>query len=234
LMMFAPARGIRLLSAALACQMLLGCSLPTLDQQPDGQTADRPRATREQGDSQDPERQAQRRAEYFRRNLNRISQNIVMIRAEVAGTVTRGAGIIFSRRRDAVLIVTANHVVRRGTAEPTDVTVTLKTLPDAMIKARLLARFDRERDVAVLEVRDLRERGIDPCKLEMDVLAERGLNRGHGVYPLGNPNGVRWGMPVTPDHIAEVREAQITFQSAFISSGHSGGALLDEEGLVVE
>src|SRR5262249_29505687 len=53
------------------------------------------------------------------------------------------------------------------------------------------------------------------------------------VLPVGNPNGVSWAIPVKPDNIAQVNGSEIVFQSTFISSGHSGGALIDTEAKLI-
>jgi hypothetical protein len=57
--------------------------------------------------------------------------------------------------------------------------------------------------------------------------------RGHGrdrVYAVGHPNGVAWATQLTPDLVAGVDSANVTFQSSFVGPGHSGGALLRERG----
>jgi ankyrin repeat protein len=88
--------------------------------------------------------------------------------------------------------------------------------------------------VAVLEV-DLQASGqFDPCSLVLFQLSEgQHLKRGDIVVALGNPQGIGWGMSVTPEAIGSVEHDKLLFQSTFLSPGHSGGALLDGDGRII-
>ena len=158
--------------------------------------------------------------------LEQSSQLIVMIESEN----TLGAGIVFGREDDRIYIATVNHVVRKG-KEAGLLKVMFRGLPEKWLEARLLEHFDSDLDLAVISVENAAGHGIDFCGLPVDRLAETSiLKRGDEVYPVGYPGGAPWGMPVAPDRIAQMIGKQITFQSAFISTGHSGGGLLNEHG----
>jgi ankyrin repeat protein len=152
---------------------------------------------------------------------------IVQISGRFGDASTFGAGITFARDKDRFYIVTANHVVRRGTEEASDLQIRSPALTDRPLAARLLPEFDYALDLAVISVADLKAQGVDGCTVPLDRLAEPNpAERGLEVYPLGNPNG-QWVVPVRPDVVVEVKGDEISFQSAVIARGHSGGGLLD-------
>jgi ankyrin repeat protein len=161
--------------------------------------------------------------------LEQSSRLIVMIEGEN----TMGAGIIFGRQDDRIYIATANHVVRKG-REAGHLKVLFRGLPEKWLEARLLEHFDSDLDLAVISVENAAGHGIDFCGLPVDRLLEAiELKRGDAVYPVGYPGAAPWGMPVAPDRVAQLIGKQITFQSAFISTGHSGGGLLNEQGELI-
>ena len=156
---------------------------------------------------------------------------IVMVNAALDGGENFGGGIIFGRSANGIFIVTANHVVRRGSIEAGNIRVKLRDASNTAIEAALLPNADKEMDVAVLKVTILRGHNFDPCSLTMDALGNvEEVRRGDGVYPVGAPNGIPWAMPVVPDRVAQLLDGQVIFQSSFITVGHSGGALLSENG----
>jgi len=162
----------------------------------------------------------------------RATELVVMIQSQLG----LGAGIIFGRKDDRVYIAAANHVVRQGTVEAENIQVMLKGLPGQWLRVDLMEHFNANSnmDLAVLALDDLKRHGIEFCSLPINRLGNPGnMKRGDPVYPVGYPNGAPWAIPIVPDRIAQVVGQQITFQSAFISSGHSGGALLNEGGELI-
>jgi len=157
-----------------------------------------------------------------------------MIGGSLGGMPTFGAGIIFAREKDRLYAVTANHVVRSAGAAASTLTVRLRMAPSKELPAHLLAQFDVSLDLAVLSIDNLAAQGINVCSLSLDRLAEPNTaKRGDSVYPVGNPNGVPWSMPVRPDAISDVSEDNIIFQSSMIARGHSGGGLINTDGQLV-
>lgn len=170
------------------------------------------------------DRESQEDAGSFQRELEQTSQLIVMVTVERSG-----AGIIFGREKDRLLIATAYHFLHRGDEHP-PVRVELKSMPNKLLNATLL-KYDAAADLAVLSVE---KQGINVCSLPFDRLGNAAkLGRKDAVSAVGNPNGVHWAMPVDPDKISEITPKEIVFQSNFISEGHSGGALLNEKAALV-
>jgi ankyrin repeat protein len=173
-------------------------------------------------------------AQNFDKQLTDTLKLVVMIHAQLGAAPVFGAGIVFGREKDRLYILTANHVVRRGDAEATGIQVNLRSLPARALPARLLPQSDRELDIAVVAVENLASQGIDVCALRLDRLGDpAALRRGSAVYPVGNPNGAAWGMPVSPDQVSMVTGDEIAFQSPFLAVGNSGGALLDADARLV-
>ena len=161
-------------------------------------------------------------------------QIVVMIRCTIDGEPSIGAGILVGSANDRLYVVTANHVVRRGTTECADIRVELRSLPGEPVPATLTTRFDAKRDVAVLAIAGVRAKGIDPSTLPFDRLGDpASLARGDGVRALGNPEGRPWGSNVATSPIASANDSVIVFETAQVVPGHSGGALLDVRGQIV-
>jgi ankyrin repeat protein len=159
---------------------------------------------------------------------------IAMISGRVAGRDTFGAGIIVGREEDRLYVVTANHVVRSGDQTAGDLVVHLRDFPTLDLAATVLDTADPKQDIAVLRVNGLSTHGIDTCALPFARLGDdEAARRGADVYAVGNPNGVPWSMPVLPDRISQAVGDHLSFQSQFISQGHSGGGLLDSRGLLI-
>ena len=158
------------------------------------------------------------------------THSVVLVRNASGAPI--GGGVIVGRARGGLLVATADHVVRRGD-EKLVVTVALRRLPERQLPARVLEARDTAIDLAVLEV-SLAGTGIDACSIDFGRLADSAAaQRGDAVYPLGHPNGVPWALPVVPDRVSMIAADALQFQSQFISPGHSGGTLLDKDGLVL-
>ena len=172
--------------------------------------------------------------EQVRADLDKAARAVVSIDAKIGERTLLGAGVVAMRERDAVVVVTANHVVRQGATEARDIVVRFKDRPQLALAATLLTGFDKSDDLAAFRVERLREQGIDPCALPALPFATlQVVRRGHGVYPIGNPAGVAWRVPVAPDTVTEVGARTVTFQSALIDNGHSGGGLFNTFGDLV-
>ena len=178
---------------------------------------------------QEADRAARQRDDEARREV--ALKSVVVLTARLAGGPTTGAGIVFGRAGGALYVVTANHVVRRGNSQAQDIVVGVRARSAQRVPASLTSHADAVMDLAVIAVPSGAEHGLNVCAWPFDVLGDaNALKRGDPVYPVGNPNGVPWGMPVMPDRIAQVSQDGFVFQSTLLSAGHSGGAVLGEHG----
>lgn len=163
-----------------------------------------------------------------------VEQLVVMIRCTLDGQESIGAGIIFGAANDRLYVVTANHVLRLGTTEATNIRVELRSLPGEPVLATLTTTFDAKRDLAVLSISGVKAAGIDVARIPFDRLgAPSSLARGDGVFALGYPQGRPWGSNVAPAPISSTSDSLITFETTLVSRGQSGGALLNQRREIV-
>ena len=161
-------------------------------------------------------------------------QIVVMIRCTLDGEPSIGAGILVGTANDRLYVVTANHVVRRGATEATDIRLELRGLPGEPVAAVLTTRFDAQRDVAVLSIAGVQTKGIDVAQLPFDRLGDpSALARGDDVRALGYPQGRPWGTSVAASPLASVSDSLLVFETSQVVPGNSGGALLDARGQIV-
>jgi alpha-tubulin suppressor-like RCC1 family protein len=166
--------------------------------------------------------------------LRETEQIVVMIRCTLDGESSIGAGIVFGTANDRLYVVTANHVVRRGATEATDIKLELRGLPGEPVAATLTTRFDAKRDLAVLSIAGVRAKGIDAAQLPFDRLGDPAtLSPRDGVRPLGFPQGRPWGISVAAAPLASVSDSLLVFETSQVVPGYSGGALLDTRDQIV-
>lgn len=160
--------------------------------------------------------------------MRQASKLVVMIKGQLDGAETIGAGIIIGVGNDRLYIVTANHVVRRGTREAQDLKLNFRFLPGEQIEAILLEHQDIQFDIAVLCVVDLERNRIPVDALPFDRLGDSNvLEREDAVYHVGFPLGRPWKVNVKPDWVSEKGRGLIKFESNSIGAGNSGGGLFN-------
>jgi ankyrin repeat protein len=168
---------------------------------------------------------------YRRRRAN--LRLVVMLEGSLDDSPVVGAGIVFARSGDALYIVTANHVIRRGAAVAKDIRVKFKDNPDSSFAAVPASHFDADSDIAVLTVSLKQLKGVDYCSWFTYLVNTDAPTRGDAVYPVGNPHGFEWTVSVKPEVVAQTRSDRILFQSTALAPGFSGGALLDRNGRLI-
>jgi S1-C subfamily serine protease/Tol biopolymer transport system component len=164
--------------------------------------------------------QVDRQAEEQIKNL------IVVVRTSFADGADTGAGILFSAEPGRLLLLTANHVVRKGAQAAKTVDVEFRWRPGEQVTAQLLEASDPILDLAVVSVSAL----APPNLLRFDRLGNpEKVNRGDPVFAVGHPNGKLWESSERPDVMSQKDGIHLFFQSSFIRPGHSGGALVNDK-----
>ena len=159
-------------------------------------------------------------------------QLVVMIDGKFGDESSIGAGIIFDKRPDSLYIVTANHVVRRGTTEAGDIGVRLLKVPGQRLPAKLLEK-STERDLAVLRVDGVSAFQSELASIRLDRLGDlEAVKVKDEVYTVGQPNAIRWNVSAGGDRITRVDEG-FAFQSSTVAPGSSGGALFNAQWLLI-
>jgi hypothetical protein len=166
-----------------------------------------------------------------------IKNLIVMIQSKLPQGEEVGAGIIFGQNQkgNSLYIVTANHVVRQGPEEATDVQVQFFWEPEGNAHAASLQKTAyADLDLAVLKVENVDQSDMPSGGLPYDLVGDAGsLKPGDKVHLVGNPNGHAWDMTRTADAVTGKTGSVISFEVPHLQPGHSGGALLDEHYRVV-
>ena len=156
---------------------------------------------------------------------------VVMINGTLAEEETIGAGFIVGIANDRMYIATANHVVRRGGKEITNLRVLFNWLPGEWTEARLLDTADSTLDLAVIVVANVKRLSAD--HLVFDRLATAAPAVQQGVFFIGYGGSVAWHTRAAPDAISRLSGETIYFQSAFLVPGDSGGILVSEDWRIV-
>ena len=161
-------------------------------------------------------------------------QLVVMIEGTIGGERSLGAGIIFNRTADALLIVTARHVVvGQGSTEGASARVMLRMLPGEPMTARVLETFLRE-DLAVLKIDGVSKFERDLASLKLDRLGDAGaVQIRDEVYAIGQPNQARWEVNLVGDLVTRIDATVFAVRSAGVAPGSSGGGLFNAQRLLI-
>lgn len=160
-----------------------------------------------------------------RQTEDQIKNLIVVVRSSFADGADTGAGILFRAEPGHLLLLTANHVVRRG-GSAAAVDVEFRWNPGKRVKAQLLEAFDPILDLAVVSA----SAPAPPNLLHFDRLGNpEKVSSGDSVFTVGHPNGIFWEASERPDVMSDKDGIHLFFQSNSIRPGHSGGALLNDK-----
>src|SRR5579885_3501182 len=149
-------------------------------------------------------------------DVEQASRAVVMISGQFDDSATFGAGLIFGDDGQRLHVLTAAHVVHRGSGDARNLHVRLKRSPAVDTAEVAVKRVDPALDLAVVEVTNRAALGIAANYVPRDILPPRGRIRAGRVWPVGNPNGQPWKTEVDGDSL----------------SGVSGGALFYKDGVV--
>lgn len=145
-----------------------------------------------------------------------------------------GAGLVVGRGAESLVVLTAAHVLGPPGDETRGLRARLQGFANRELTRVSLLQIDRRLDLAALRIDGLKAADIDPCAVPVITLkADLPVQREHAVFAVGNPAGVAWTVPATPDRVSEVGARELRFQSTVIDIGHSGGALFNVFGDLV-
>ena len=136
---------------------------------------------------------------------------------------------MFAVRNGYAYIVTVYHVVRDRedrTASNLNVRFHNDPLTDVPCDPDYV-KADGAKELAVIRAKVA---GVNFNFARLGNMAH--LKNGLPVYAIGQP-AKDWGVTYTPGPISDVRATWLEFQSAYIQQGHSGGALIDQQGGII-
>lgn len=161
-------------------------------------------------------------------NLDSILPLVVMVQAKAGEADRIGAGIILGVRSDRLYIATANHVARAGARPADQIRVQFQWLPGEWTPATLLDKSDSALDLAVLAAPGVSRLAVPDIRWAVLAPIES-LTPGAKVFPIGNPGGEAWFVPKQP-HVVSKTGSQTIHTEGRLAPGHSGGALVTEQG----
>lgn len=153
---------------------------------------------------------------------NRAKSALVTVLIYQSGEViTSGSGSVISRDSLGTFYVVTNRHVLVNPETNNDISVEVKLVSGARFDAKI-DFYSEEHDIAFLAVK-----GLDQFCSIMKLRKRSDLNVGEPVFALGSPLGLE--NTFTSGMISALRESYIQ-TDATISSGSSGGPLLDARG----
>lgn len=144
-----------------------------------------------------------------------------------------GSGIVIGKEVDGdLLIVTAAHAVEK-LADTTRVVVGIG-MEDRRVTADLVGLPDPDTDLAILRITnpDWVNAGNWTLRAPSMLTVNYRYHAGARVFVLGCPFGECWASPVEA-RIVRLQPDRLDVRTASRLQGHSGGALVDERGLII-
>ncbi len=156
-----------------------------------------------------------------------VKNMVVLVRS----AASHGAGIIFGLDSSYVYIATADHVIARSRDS---VQISFYFAPAGnQYRAEWTGKSDVQLDMAVLRV-NIDALYLPPDSLVLDWLGEpRDLDISHNLHVVGHPGGQLWFLNRSDLPFDRRDGHDLVFQITDLRRGYSGGALLNEQGLLV-
>ena len=146
----------------------------------------------------------------------------------------KGLGIILGASEDSMYIATANHVVRLGTTEFTNVLIETNSSVSP-ISASIHKKYDNDDDLAVLvvDLDAIKSQLADSLNFEVLGKPEK-LRSGEELFSMHNPLVNTWTKNYgNPFIFSNLDDDILEFGSGQIRPGHSGGGLFDKNNCLV-
>jgi HEAT repeat protein len=153
---------------------------------------------------------------------------MVQITGQLNGIPRVGTGILFGYQADRLYVLTARHLVYGEFATTiSNATIKIGFLPGETLPAELLSNSDKDTDLAVLLVRNVKEHGIPVELLPFDRVGDpKLLKSGDKVFALGLPMESD-ATPTPPGEFIKAVGDRLLFQSKEVREGYSGGGLFN-------
>ncbi len=155
---------------------------------------------------------------------------IVVVRATFAEGQDTCAGIVFQAQAGRLLVLIANHVVRRGLETPRGIDVQFRWDAGKRAPAQLLATANDGLDLAVLSVPVVAGAHLPRFDRLGDSAA---VNTGDPVHTIGHPDGRLWEASGEPGAILRVDGIHLFFEVSPIAPAYAGGALVNDRGELI-
>ena len=159
------------------------------------------------------------------------AKNLVVM---INGSLGQGAGIVFAVDDGYAYIATMFHVVRQRDAgggddrRATGVTVRFYQRQRTPVPAEHWDEASYANDLAVIRAR------VSGLTFDLNRLGDpQNLKKGDFAYAIGQPGGEQWGVTYQPGSISDVGSVWLKVQSVYVENGHSGGALIDQQGRII-
>jgi formylglycine-generating enzyme required for sulfatase activity len=152
----------------------------------------------------------------------------------INGSLGQGAGIVFAVDDGYAYIATMFHVVRqhdeggRDDRRAKGVTVRFYQRQRTAVSAEHWDEASYANDLAVIRAR------VSGLTFDLNRLGDpKNLKKGAFAYAIGQPGGEQWGVTYQPGSIGDVGSVWLKVQSTYVENGHSGGALIDQQGRII-
>ncbi len=161
-------------------------------------------------------------------------KHIVMVNGTLGKDPISGAGIIVGSTENEVYIVTANHLVKEGLSEATDINVSFNSLPNEGFPSKLDKHNFGDSQLVVLTV----PTNSNKSKLSVEASKDKVQLNGDSTRLKSNDNmntivqdaagNGDWFSPLEPIKYLDQKDDVLSIKSTFNSLGASGGGLFTE------
>jgi S1-C subfamily serine protease len=149
-------------------------------------------------------------------------KGVVKLNVYQEDAIETGAGIVLSIRQNVLFILTAYHVID----EADSIIVQFYDSPALQMKAQAYERIDRDKDLAVLYVRNYQDPAAAIPLYLGDISKIKELDE---VVALGHPGNFEWEPSAGNFRTLDPSNHLIRFEGITIDFGNSGGPLLNKD-----
>ncbi len=158
---------------------------------------------------------------FGQQDIGKTKLGVVKLIIHQGDAVETGAGIIISHYQNVMFILTAYHVIDKADS----IFVEFYKPPTLRLPAKRFKKVDREKDLGVIYIQNLRIRsGLEPLLIG-DISNLKELDE---VIALGHPANFEWDLSRGNFSAMDPSSHLIRFFGTTIDFGNSGGPLLNK------